>query len=158
MPVIIVGADAPVGELIVEAVAPAAAEVRAFISDGERADEFKRRGAKVAVGDVSDHSHVEGACLRCFCAILVMEAASDSRERSFASEARAVFRGWGRAVAAAGVRRAIWVGAPADLDDLPPPGAENLETARVSTDPADHPDLRSIAGEAARLEGLRRLP
>lgn len=158
MPVIIVGADAPVGELIVEAVLPAAAEVRAFISDGERADGFKQQGAKVAVGDVSDHSHVEGACLHCFCAILVMEAAADSRERSFASDARAVFRGWGRAVAAAGVRRAIWVGSPADWDGLPEPGAGNLETARVSTDPADHPDLRSAAGEAARLEGLRRLP
>lgn len=158
MPVIIVGADVPVGELIVEAVAPAAAEVRAFISDGERADEFKQRGAKVAVGDVSDHSHVEGACLHCFCAILIMEAAADSRERSFASEARAVFGGWGRAVAAAGVRRVIWVGSAAELNVLPQPDAGNLETARVSTDRADHPDLRSIAGEAARLEGLRRLP
>lgn len=158
MPVIIVGADAPVGELIVEAVAPAAAEVRAFISDVERADEFKQRGAKVAVGDVSDHSHVEGACLHCFCAILVMDAASDSRERSFAPHARAVFQGWGLAIAAAGVRRAIWVGAPADLEVLPEPDPGNMETARVSTDPARHPHLRSVAGEVARLEGLRRLP
>lgn len=159
MPVIVIGADAPVGDAIAEAVAPAAAEVRVFISDEARSDEFKRRGAKVALGDVSDFSHVEAACLHCFCAILVMEAASDQRERSFASDRREVFAGWARAATAARVKRVIWVGTRADhaLAPAPPPGAP-METARVAVDSSRWGSLREAAEETARLEGAGRLP
>lgn len=159
MPVIIIGADTPVGAAIAEAVAPAAAEMRVFISDEERSEGFKQQGAKVALGDVSDFSHVEAACLHCFCAVLVMEAAADGRERSFAADPQSTWRGWARAAAAAGIKRAVWVGAGADLEDLPAPPADSpMETARVSTDRRGPGNLRAVAEETARLEGARRLP
>ena len=77
MPVIVIGADTPVGDTIVEAVSRSAAEVRAFISDDRRADDLKTMNVKVALGDISDSSHLEAAALNCFCAILVVEAATD---------------------------------------------------------------------------------
>lgn len=159
MPVIIIGADTPVGAAIAEAVAPAAAEMRVFISDEERSEGFKQQGAKVALGDVSDFSHVEAACLHCFCAVLVMEAAADGRERSFAADPQSTWRGWARAASAAGIKRAVWVGAGADLEDLPAPPADSpMETARVATDGSGPGNLRAVAEETARLEGARRLP
>ena len=159
VPVIIIGADAPVGAAIAEAVAPAAAEVRVFISDQALSDEFKRRGAKVALGDVSDFSHVEAACLHCFCAIWVMEAAADERERAFAADPGTVFAGWARAAVAAQIKRAIWVGTGADHDlaPAPPPGSP-METARVVADSSRFGNVREVAEETARLEGARRLP
>ena len=95
MPVIIVGADTAVGDAIVNAVVPNAVEVRTFISDEARVDEFKRRGTKVATGDVSDASHIEGASLRCFCAVLVIDAATDDRERAFAQSTATTLAGMG---------------------------------------------------------------
>ena len=64
----------------------------------------------MALGDVSDPSHVGAACLRCFSAVLVTEAAHDGRERSFASGPEAVLAGWVDAVREAAVNRVIWVG------------------------------------------------
>lgn len=109
MPVIVVGADTPIGEAVVEALAPAAAEIRAFISDEGRVERLKAQGVKVALGDLSDSSHVEAAALHCFCAVLVIEAALDGRELAFASDAPTVWEGWVEAIRTAGVHRTIWV-------------------------------------------------
>lgn len=150
MPVIVVGADTPVGDAIVDLVLDNAVEVRAFISDESRKGDFKRRGAKVATGDVSDASHVEGAALRCFCAVLVMEAATDGRERSFAEDGQAVVAGWAEAIIGAGVHRTIWVGSPAELSEVP---SSTPEVATV----AAGPDIVASARAVAALEETDKL-
>ena len=151
MPVIIVGADTPVGDAIVDALLPNAVEVRTFITDENRTDEFKRRGTKVATGDVSDASHIEGAATRCFCAILIVVAATDGRERSFATDAAEVTKGWAEAIRASGVQRAIWVG-PADLLEGLPPSVDEVTTVEVGN------DLTAVAAEVASLEEAAQLP
>lgn len=115
MPVIVIGADTPVGRVLVLALADTDQEVRAFVTDPAERDRLRPLGVKVAVGDVSDSSHVEGACTNAFTAVLVAAASTDERERSFARTPEAVLRGWAEAVAAADVRRVIWV------DDSEPP-------------------------------------
>ena len=111
MPVIVVGADTRIGEAIISTVCRSAAEVRAFITRDTTADRLKELGVKVAIGDVSDSSHVEAAALYCFCAVLVTEAAYDERDRAFARRPDDVLAGWAEAARNAGVRRVIWVGA-----------------------------------------------
>lgn len=113
MPVIVVGADTPAGMEIARAFANPNREVRAFVSDPDAGAELRRLDIKVALGDVSDESHVGAAAIGCFSAVLVSEAAHDSRERSFAASAAQVLAGWGRAVAEAAVRRVIWVASEA---------------------------------------------
>jgi uncharacterized protein YbjT (DUF2867 family) len=132
MPVIVVGADTERGRAIVGGLISPGREVRAFVSEPGAASELRRAGVKVATGDVSDESHVQGAASGCFTAVLVTEAARDERERAFASDEVDVLRGWARAAEAAGVSRVIWV---TELTELPAHGGEN---ARVSP---SHPDL-----------------
>jgi len=136
MPVIVVGADTQDGRRLVEALIDPGREVRAFVSDPSVGAALKAMGAKVAVGDVSDDSHIEGASTRCFSAILVTEAARDDRERSFASDEAAVLVGWAKAVEASEVRRVIWVSA----EDPPPTRVR--EVAVVS--PADTDLLQKV--------------
>ncbi len=129
---IVVGADTEPGRRIVEAMVEPDREVRAFVSDVVEATRLKSLGIKVAIGDVSDETHIEGAATHCFSAVLVGEAAVDERDRSFADDPTAVHIAWARGIAASNVTRAIWV-----LDGEPPTlGSE--EVAIVS--PAD-PDL-----------------
>lgn len=109
MPLILVGADTPTGDAILAKVEPGPREIRVFVTDERRGVELKRRGFKVATGDVSDESHIEAAALRCFSAVLIAEAAHDNRERAFASSAAQVMNGWARAIADSGVTRVIWV-------------------------------------------------
>jgi putative NADH-flavin reductase len=116
MPVIVVGADTNVGLAIIDALYRPQREVRAFVSDETVAGRLRQMAIKVALGDVSDDTHVEAAATRCFSAILVAEAATDDRERSFSTSPDQVFNGWGRAIGDAGVTRAIWV-----MRGLPPP-------------------------------------
>lgn len=119
MPAIVIGADTDLGRAIVDALIEPGREVRAFVSDITSAEELRKAGVKVALGDVSDPSHIEGACTRCFSAILVTEAAVDDRERSFARTPEAVLKGWVDAVRGAAVNRVIWVGEGAlPVDDL----------------------------------------
>lgn len=118
MPVIVIGADTGPGKLIIDRLRHPDREVRAFVTSETAAVELKDRGVKVALGDVSDESHVEGAALRCFSAVLVAEAAEDARERSFASTPEAVMAGWARAVGRSKVKRVIWV-KPGDPPDTP---------------------------------------
>lgn len=114
MPVIVVGADTATGSAIVDALLEPGREVRVFVSDEAQGITMKQKGAKVALGDVSDDSHIESAAKRCFSAILITEAARDSRERSFARSEEQVLTGWASAVAE--VKRVIWV-----TDGEPPP-------------------------------------
>lgn len=138
MPLIVVGADTDAGEEILKRLDHPEREIRVFVTDEEKGLELKGRGFKVATGDVSDESHVEAASLRCFSAVLIVEAARDDRERSFASTPDAVIRGWSRAVANSAVTRVIWVG------DGDTPETPVQEVALV--DPSD-PDLATTVLE-----------
>ncbi|MDH5292159.1 MAG: NAD(P)H-binding protein [Acidimicrobiia bacterium] len=115
MPVIIVGADTAEGNAIAQRMTSPEREVRVFVSDPGAAERLRALGAKAATGDVSDASHIEGASLAAFTAVLCTTAATDDRERSFARDRAEVLSSWIEAVAAAGVRRVIWV----DVDDPP---------------------------------------
>lgn len=126
MPVIVVGADTRTGEAILEALIGPHREVRAFVSDAGAAAGLKQRGVKVALGDVSDDSHVQGAALNVFTAVMVTEAASDDRERSFADDEEAVLAGWAAAMVGARVSRVIWV------HEGPVPEVPGAEVALVS--------------------------
>ena len=150
MPVIIVGADTAIGDAIVDAVAPNAGEVRVFISDSTRAVSLKQRGVKVAVGDVSDASHVEAAVAGSFCAVLVVEAATDDRQRSFGSARSQVLEGWAMAMRGSKVRRVIWVAAPTEVEGLP---GSVAEVATVTIDG----DIDQAAGAVAALEEADQL-
>jgi nucleoside-diphosphate-sugar epimerase len=109
MPLIVVGADTSAGRAILGSLNPTEREIRLFVSDEETGGELRARGFKVAIGDVSDESHIQAALMRCFTAVLVAEAASDDRERSFAASSDEVLASWARAAGASGVRRLIWV-------------------------------------------------
>jgi len=115
MPVIVVGADTASGETILSGLAEPNREIRVFVTDEAFATRMKKSGFKVAIGDVSDESHIEGAAASCFTAILVSEAATDERERAFIDEPLEVLAAWSRASSAAGVTRVIWV-----MDGTPP--------------------------------------
>lgn len=151
MPVIVIGADTPVGDAVMETVVPAAAEVRAFISEEGIAEELRRRGVKVALGDVSDFSHVEAAALNCFCAILVVDAVGDGRSVAFAKDSTAVVDGWAEAIRNAGLHRTIWVSSSDAGRPFPSPTPE-VATVLV------HGDVDKAAREVARLEGLLTIP
>ncbi|HSF87519.1 MAG TPA: hypothetical protein VLG28_17910 [Acidimicrobiia bacterium] len=149
MPVIVVGADTEVGRAAVDALLPDAAEVRAFVTDPNAIDPLKALGVKVAVGDVSDGSHVGGAALNAFCAVLVQEAATDERERSFANTVKEVIAAWAEGLRDSDVHRTIWVGDVAVGQAGEVLAAATPEFASVPT--ADRsPD--EIAADIARLE------
>lgn len=150
MPVIVVGADTPIGDAIVSTVCRSAAEVRAFITHDAAADRLKERGVKVAMGDVSDSSHVEAAALYCFCAVLVTEAAHDDRDRAFAEHPDDVLAGWAEAARNAGVRRVIWVAAEHREEPYPESVGE-VATVIVEGDPED---AARAVGELEEAESL----
>lgn len=146
MPVIIVGADTAVGATIVEALLPRQGEVRVFVSDPDVAARLKKRGVKAALGDVSDGSHIGAAALSAFAAVLIAEAATDDRERSFAPDQQAIVAEWAEALADAGLQRAIWVGngsVPASI------AAVVAESASVDVDGRD---LAEVAADVAALD------
>lgn len=150
MPVIVVGADTQIGDAIVSTVCRSAAEVRAFITLDAGADRLKELGVKVAIGDVSDSSHVEAAALYCFCAVLVTESAYDSRDRAFAQHPDDVLAGWAEAARNAGVRRVIWVG----MEHREEPYPESVgEVATVIVED----DLEAAARAVGQLEEAERL-
>ncbi len=147
MPVIVIGADTPEGEAVLEALVHPEREVRAFVTDPDVGLVWKQRGVKVAIGDVSDASHVEAACTRCFSAVLIQTAAVDARERSFAHTPQAVMAGWAHAVSAAKVQRVIWV-----VEGEPPP-TRNPEAAAV---PIGLP-AAELAARVAQLDDAARI-
>jgi putative NADH-flavin reductase len=109
MPVIVIGADTPLGAAAMDALLPRTGEVRAFVTSPDAAADLRSRGVKVALGDVSDGSHVGGAALNAYCAVLVGEAAVDDRERAFADSPQAVVAAWVDGLNDAAVSRAIVV-------------------------------------------------
>lgn len=119
MPVIVVGADTEVGHAVIEALRPASGELRAFVSDPDTAERY-RPFAKVAVGDVSDGSHVGGAAIGAFCAIVIAAAAHDDRERYFTQSPEELFSQWAGGLADAGISRVIVVGAPGQIPNPDP--------------------------------------
>jgi len=145
MPVIVVGADTEQGRALVEGLIEPGREVRAFVSDLDVATELRRAGVKVALGDVSDDSHVQAASMNCFSAVLVAEAARDGRARSFATSEEHVLRGWASATSASGVIRVIWI----HDGEVPP-----VEVKEVRTVSPAHPRLVS---EVVALDDARTL-
>jgi putative NADH-flavin reductase len=145
VPVIVIGADTEIGEAIARRLYNPPREVRVFVSDPDRGLEMKRAGFKVAVGDVSDESHVEAASTRCFSAVLVTEASSDDRERSFATTPDQVLQGWARAVVTSEVTRVIWV-----------TGASHPETSvdEVAVVDPSEPDVARIVFELDEVASL----
>jgi hypothetical protein len=107
---------------------------------------LKKLGVKVAIGDVSDASHIGPAALNAFTAVLIAEAAFDERVRSFAGDPEAVIRAWEEALADAGVRRIIWVGTSPARESLASLAPEFIEVSVVDRDLAD------IAGEVAKRD------
>lgn len=148
MPVIVVGADTDIGYAIVPVLQPASGEIRVFVSDGAVGERY-RVSAKVAVGDVSDASHVGGAAIGAFCAIIIAEAAHDGRERSFATTPQAVFRQWADGLADAAVDRIIVVGRPEEIPSPNPIQTIGREYRFVETAGKDG---AAIAAEVADLE------
>ena len=150
MPVIVIGADTPLGRATMDALLPRDGEVRAFVSSPDAAAQLRNRGVKVALGDISDGSHVGGAALNAFCAVMIEQAATDERERSFAATPAAVVAAWIEGLNDAGVARTILVGSvAADGSELA------AEFARI--DPS-HRSLDEVAAEVARLEDAAELP
>ncbi len=128
MPVMVVGADTPVGEAIIGELIDPDREVRAFVSDPSVGVRLKEAGVKVAMGDVSDASHVSAACLRCHTVVLVCDAGRDGREISFAADAGELHTQWAQAVSEAGAKRVIWVA------NHPIPEVRVAEQATVESD------------------------
>lgn len=147
MPVIVVGADHPLGEVIARRLAAPDREVRAFISSPDSHGPLRSLGIKVAIGDLSDESHVEAAASSCFTAVFVEPALGDGRELAFAAP-EAAARGWAQAAAGAGVQRVIWVGSGA-----PPITGAEMAAVTVANRPPDE-----IAEEVAMLDDLAHLP
>ncbi|MEE9298141.1 MAG: NAD(P)H-binding protein [Acidimicrobiia bacterium] len=153
MPVIVVGADTPLGEAVANALGGRNGDVRAFVTDSEAAARLRRRAIKVAVGDVSDGSHIEAAALGCFTAILIGFAAVDDRERSFSDGPTAIVSAWLKALGDAGVRRLIWLG-NTRLIDLEAARALIAEVTMVAIEGRDNSE---ISAEVVRLDDLGRL-
>lgn len=145
MPVMVVGADTDRGRSIVDRLVDPDREIRAFVTDLDVAEELKSAGVKVAVGDVSDESHLTGAFLNCFSVVFVDDASRDGRLRSFAPDAETTRRAWASAAVQAGVERVIWV------IDEPPPPVGGVESAIA------HPGSDDLADEVFRLDDARTL-
>jgi putative NADH-flavin reductase len=143
MPVIIIGADAASGREITDALVGRTGEVRAFVTDRDAARDLKERGVKVAVGDVSDGSHVGAAAAGCFSAVLITAAADDGRERSFAVTPAEVHATWAEALEDAAVSRIIWIGAAE-----PPRSIATITPDFTAVDPA----RQDLAAEVLSLD------
>lgn len=137
--------------MIAGALAEGGGEVRAFVTSPDAAQELRELGIKVAVGDVSDASHIEGAAHQAHSAVILAEAGRDDRERSFAKSFEALVDAWAEGLQKAGVRRIIWVGPERE----PPSPIATAAREAVSTGDTAVPE--QAAAEVVRLDGLARL-
>lgn len=153
MPVIVIGADTSLGPAVVDGLLPRDGEVRVFVTDDAAADAYRTLGVKVAIGDVSDGSHVGGAALNAFSAVLMAEATVDDRLRSFAEDAEAVMDAWAEGLEEAGVRRAIFVATAAVPTPSEPLAAATPEFVVVDPDP----EPAVAASRIAELDDARAL-
>lgn len=149
MPVIVVGADTELGASVLDALLPREGEVRAFVTSPDVGATLKDRSVKVAIGDVSDGSHIGGAALNAFCAVLIPDAAADERERSFAQTPEAVVSAWAEGLEDASVTRAIWI-----EDGTVPGGADVIRQAvsQFASVSAANRSAHEVASEVAALE------
>lgn len=152
MPVIIVGADTEVGAAVAEALSATEGEVRAFVTDPDTAQPLRALGVKVAIGDVSDASHIAGAALGAFSAVLIAEAGRDDRERSFAASYEALLRAWAEGLRDAAINRIIWVAPDEHLPEAIAAGG--VPGAIVDTRDSS---TGATAAEVARLDDLTDL-
>ena len=144
MPVIVIGADTSIGEAILTALRDRDGEIRAFVSDETVAEALRRTEVKVALGDLSDSSHVEGACTNVFCAVLVTAAVHDGRELAFGAPAETM-AGWAAALRRSRVSRALWVGdSPDELTRGSAP--------EVAVIPTEGLPLSELAARVAQLD------
>lgn len=116
------------------------------MSDDAAAARLRAHGVKVALGDVSDGSHVAAAGLHCHTLVLVTTGARDDRERSFASSVEGVLAAWAVAAREAGAHRVIWVTNEAVPETVP-------ESAVVAEDG----DLADLAERVAALDDAATL-
>jgi uncharacterized protein YbjT (DUF2867 family) len=147
MPVIVIGADHPLGEAIVSRLAAPDREVRAFISSPEVLGRLRALGIKVAVGDLSDEGHISAACSNAFGAVMIEPALHDGRELAFASSEQTA-KGWSAAASEAHVKRIIWVGSH-------PPAFQTPQSALVQI---ENRSTESIVNEVAELDELAEIP
>ena len=150
MPVLVIGADTSLGSTLMKTLSTRDGEVRAFVSDAIAGIGLKKLGVKVAVGDVSDASHVGAAATGCFSVVAISEAAIDDRERAFASTAHDLVEAWSEAIADASPQRVIWVQYP----NTPGPRLQAPEVLVVAADGIDLHELAervAIAEDAASL-------
>jgi len=145
VPIIVIGADTSAGREILKGLQQPKREVRAFVTDENVGSTLKKTGFKVAIGDVSDESHVETASFGCFSAILIAEAAVDDRERSFAATADEVLTGWARAIVNSEVTRVIWIS-----------GAEHPQTSTREVVNVD-PDDPNLVDEVVKLDDAQTI-
>ena len=101
----------------------------------------------MAIGDLSDESHVEAAATSCFTVVFVEPALGDGRELAFAAP-EAAAQGWANAATGAGVKRVIWVGG----------GAPPLKGPEMAAVAVDDRSPEEIADEVAFLDDLAQLP
>lgn len=134
-----------------DALLPRDSQVRAFVTSPEVAATLRARGVKVALGDVSDASHVGGAALNAFCAVLIGQAATDERQRSFAADPEAVLAAWIEGMNDAAVDRALLV-----WDGPPPTELSQLKAQTVVIEAAGR-DMVEVAAEIAELEDIADL-
>jgi nucleoside-diphosphate-sugar epimerase len=154
VPAIVIGADSPIGEAIVAALGPDTREVRAFVSDPVAGAAFRGAGVKVALGDVSDSSHLAAAASGAFSAIVIARAAVDERERAFADDAATTVAGWIDGLREAGVRRVIWV--EDDQVPLPQGRVAAIVPEWASVRATGRPD-REVGQHVAALDDLASL-
>jgi uncharacterized protein YbjT (DUF2867 family) len=152
MPVIVVGADTDYGTAVAEALSTRAGEVRAFVTDPASAKPLRVLGIKVAIGDVSDASHLAGAAYGAYSAVLIAEAGLDDRERSFASSHEALLSAWADGLREAGVSRIIWVAPDANLPEAI--AATGVPGAVVDTRGRS---AGQVAAETVRLDDLAEI-
>lgn len=104
------------------------------------------------MGDVSDGSHVGGAAIGAFSAVVVASAAHDDRERHFAPTPAAVFAQWADGLKDAAVGRIIVVGRPDEIPDPDPLAATGAEYIVVE---ATGRDLTATAAQVAAADAAR---
>ena len=155
MPVIVIGADTALGEYAIDELSRHNRDIRAFVSDPTVGAGLRNRGIRVAVGDVSDGSHLGGAAAGCFSAILVPEAAFDGRLRSFADSPAATVTIWASAVDEASVQRLILL-----EDGRIPDASERFAgvEAEIVVIPTERRSPTDIAIDVSKADNLDSLP
>ncbi|MGD2051470.1 MAG: NAD(P)H-binding protein [Acidimicrobiia bacterium] len=150
MPIIVIGADTATGAAVATALVDQAAELRLFVTDPTAVAGLPAT-VRVAVGDVSDGTHIGAAAHDAFCAVVIEEAAGDDRPMAFATDPAAVLAQWVDGLSDAGVHRCIWVGAPGTADRF-----RGVAPELAVVDPRGRA-LEEVAAEVAAIDEAGRL-